>query len=393
MTSAFPRAGLSLAALAAAAALAGCAVNNAEAEAEAARLAAEAEAAARRPPPITLADSVAQSASIYVAFSRDMAAMEGGFADPEAVQAALSRGSAYNTAQISRGLIAYASIVALQSPEFVAGVRQWAGDPVMRDKVIADIVADPRYASFLPGADAAAGLVIATLKDDIDALARAADSIENDAYAVQASYDGRRSWGVAHVMDREGRLEAAKARSEQTMLPSAEDAADLLAAARGGVGLPVSGGPREPPYPPAVERALSLAALAALGAAGDNARLNTDALQNEPTSRRCLELSKLMLFQCLAAARPNYEDMFCVGRHAVRDLATCTRGAAVPAAVVTVGDLIPVGPATRPAAPPIVITPAPPPPPTPTPTPTPGSVPEAELSPTQRLNAGTPRPD
>ncbi|MDZ4370606.1 MAG: hypothetical protein U1C74_04200, partial [Phenylobacterium sp.] len=104
MHPAFPRRRLSLAALAAAAVLTGCASNNnVEAEAEAARLAAAAEAAARLPPPITLNDSVAQAASVYVAFTRDMAAIEGGFADPEAVQAALRRGSAYNPEKLSRG--------------------------------------------------------------------------------------------------------------------------------------------------------------------------------------------------------------------------------------------------------------------------------------------------
>ena len=66
--------------------------------------------------------------------------------------------------------------------------------------------------------------------------------------------------------------------------------------------------------------------LAALGAAGDEARANTDALMTESTSEFCLNMSKLNLFQCLAASRPSYEDMFCVGRHIVRDLATCTRG-------------------------------------------------------------------
>lgn len=386
MHPAFPRRRLSLTALAAAAVLAGCASNNAEAEAEAARLAAAAEAAARLPPPIALNDSVAQAASIYVAFTRDMAAIEGGFADPEAVQAALRRGSAYNPDQLSRGLVAYASILALQSPEFVAGVRQYAGYPATREKLVADIVADPRRASYLPGADAAAGLVIATLRDDIDALGRAADSVENDAYAVQASYDARRSWGVAHVSDREGRLAAAKARSVEVMPPSTEDAADLFAAAHSGTGLPVSGAPRRPPYPPAVENALALAALAALGAAGDGARANTDALQNEPTGQRCLTMSKLNLFQCLAASRPSYEDMFCVGRHIVRDLATCTRGAAMPAAVVRVSDLVPVGPPIPAAAPPIVISPAPP-------APAPAAPPRSDLSPTERLNTGAPRPD
>ena len=37
-----------------------------------------------------------------------------------------------------------------------------------------------------------------------------------------------------------------------------------------------------------------------------------------------------MLFQCLAASRPSYEDMFCIGRHVARDLATCTAQSITP---------------------------------------------------------------
>ena len=380
------RRGLSAAALAAALVLAGCASNTAEAEAEAAR-AAEAAAAALRPPPSSLNDSVAEAASVYVAFTRDMARVEGGFETPGAVQDALRRGASYNSDQLSRGLIAYASIIALQSPEFVAGVRQYAGHRATREKLIADIVADPRHASWLPGAEAAAGLIIATLRTDIDALGRAATSVESDAYAIQARYDPRRGWGVAQVPDLPGRLEAAKARSLETMPGSAADAAGLFAAAHSGSGWPVSGEPRERPYAPAVERALALAALAALGAAGDNGRANTDALQDEPTGQRCLAMSKLNLFQCLAASRPSYEDMFCLGRHVVRDLATCTHGAAMPAAVVTVSDLVPVEPSVPAAVPPIVISPAPPPPPESEPAPGPG------LSATERLNSGRNTPE
>ena len=75
---------------------------------------------------------------------------------------------------------------------------------------------------------------------------------------------------------------------------------------------------------------LAIAALAALGAAGDEARANTEALSIETNAQFCLDMSKLNLFQCLAASRPSYEDMFCVGRHIVRDLATCTAQATVP---------------------------------------------------------------
>ncbi|MFN3930321.1 MAG: hypothetical protein ACK4JY_01115 [Brevundimonas sp.] len=339
MRQAFPRGRFSAAALAVAF-LASCATGPTEAEKEAARVAYEAAViAAAAPPPISLNQSVVEAAAVYMAFSRDMAAIQGGFTSPEQIQAALHQGASYDPDQISRGLVAYASILALQSPEFVAGVRSLGGGRAAREQLVADIVADPARATRLPGAAAAAGLVMATLGADIGALSRAADSIENDAYAIQARYDPRRSWGVADVSDRAGRLEAAKSRST-AVRPSTGETSRLFAAAHsGGGGLPVSGEPRQPPYPAAVVNALALAALASLGYAGENARANTDALQFDQVSQGCLTMSKLNLFQCLAASRPNYEDMFCLGRHIVRDLATCSRGAAMPAAVVTVSDV------------------------------------------------------
>ena len=325
MRPAFPHRRLSIVACAAAAVLASCASDTpTQAEVEAAR--AEAAAiAAQAKPPVALNSTVAEAAAVYMAFTRDMAALEGGFTSPEEIQAALRRGSTYDPDQISRGLVAYASILALQSPEFVSGVRGLGVDFETRQKLVADIVADPAYAATLPGAEAAAGLVMAALSADINALGRAANLIENDAYAIQARYDPRRSWGVAEVIDREGRLEAAKARSAAPITPDAAETARLLAAAHSGAGLAVGAAePRKPPYPPAVVNGLALAALAALGYAGDNARPNTDALQYDFVSQRCFNMSKLNLFQCLAASRPSYEDMFCVGRHVARDLATCT---------------------------------------------------------------------
>jgi hypothetical protein len=368
--------------------LASCASPDAAAKAEAARLAAEAAAlAARQPPPIALSDSIAQSAATYLAFTRDVQTIQGGFADAESIQAALRRGSAYDPAQLSRGMIAYASIIALQSPEFLAGVRQYGGDPLVRQKVISDIMADNEYVTLLPGSQAAATLIMANMKVEIDALSASANSIENDAYAIQARSDPRRAWATAHVADRASRLESAKTLSGQTMLPSAEESARLFAAANNGSSLAlVSGETRRPPYPPAVNRALSLAALAALGAAGDNAKASTDALQEEPANQFCLSMSKLNLYQCLAASRPSYEDIFCVGRHVMRDLATCTRASAMPAPIIQVSDpvtvrtpqlSIPTAPLVQTPAP-SVATPAPVQPQPQTPRPT--------VSATERLN-------
>ncbi|WP_292099173.1 hypothetical protein [Brevundimonas sp.] len=327
MFEALPRRGLSLAAAAAAAALlASCATPEPE----------PAPAPPPPPPPppaVSLNEGVAQAASIYVAFMRDAQTIQAGFTSAESIQAAIRKGASYEPAQLSRGMIAYGSILALQSPEFVQGVRTFAVDPAIRQEMIARIVADPAYAATLPGADAAAGLIIDTIGRDSAAMLVIADAVEEDAYTIQARNDPRRRWATAHITDRVTRLEGAKALSAVQMLPSAEESARLFAAANSGSGLSLNPSRSGPPYTPAVARSLALAALAALGAGGEEARANTEALTVEQNSEFCLNMSKLMLFQCLAASRPSYEDMFCVGRHVARDLATCTAQNLIPAPI------------------------------------------------------------
>jgi hypothetical protein len=283
---------------------------------------------------VTLNEGVAQAASIYVAFKRDAATIPaGGFPDAESIQAAIRTGAAYEPAQLSRGMIAYGAILALQSPEYVAGVRTFAVDPAVREDMVARIIADPAYAATLPGADAAAGLIIDVIGRDSAAMKVIAEAVEGDAYTIQERSDPRRRWATVHISNRDQRLEGAKALSAAQMLPSADESARLFAAANTGSGLEVAGGRSGPPYTPAVVHSLAIAALAALGAGGEDARASTEALAIEQNSEFCLNMSKLMLFQCLAASRPSYEDMFCVGRHVARDLATCTAQNIIPAPV------------------------------------------------------------
>ena len=316
------RRGLSLAAIAAMSVLAACATPEPEPE----------PAPPPPPPPaVSLNEGVAQAASIYVAFMRDVSTIQAGFEDAESIQAAIRKGASYEPAQLSRGMIAYGSILALQSPEFVQGVRTYAVDPAIRQEMVARIIADPATAATFPGAEAAAGLIIEAIGRDSDAMLAIANAVEEDAYTIQARSDPRRRWAVVPIADREGRLQGAKALSAVQMLPSAEESARLFAAANSGSGLEVIPARSGPPYTPAVVRSLALAALAALGAGGDDARANTEALTVEQNSEFCLNMSKLMLFQCLAASRPSYEDIFCVGRHVARDLATCTAQTVKPA--------------------------------------------------------------
>ena len=100
----FKRRGSALIACALVAVLGACASNKAAeqaAQVEATRVAAEVAAArAAQPMPLALNQSVIQSAAIYLAFTRDIATLQGGFASPDEIQAAMRRGAAYDSNQI-----------------------------------------------------------------------------------------------------------------------------------------------------------------------------------------------------------------------------------------------------------------------------------------------------
>ena len=73
-------------------------------------------------------------------------------------------------------------------------------------------------------------------------------------------------------------------------------------------------------------RGVALAALTVLGEDGRG-----PALMSEPRTGSCLRMAKLNLYQCLASSGPHYEDIFCLGQHAMIDPGQCvveaTRGA------------------------------------------------------------------
>ena len=66
----------------------------------------------------------------------------------------------------------------------------------------------------------------------------------------------------------------------------------------------------------------------------------------------CLSEAKLSLFECLAVAQPNYEDVFCLGQHAMKDTGACV--------VIGAGGAVPIDIAVKPLDVPPVRTHAPP---------------------------------
>lgn len=276
-------------------------------------------------PAVALNGSVAEAAAVYLAYVQDTAGLPASFENGSAVRGSLLRASAYEPAQLSRGMVAYAAVVALQSPEFVNGVRGLAADPASRDTLLRRLVADPAYAVQMPGATHAAGLIAAQIQSHGQGLFTAGSAIKQTAYDIQ-----RERWSSQHVTDREDRLEQVRALGVTPLNPDYAASATLQQAALSGQGLGLPAAEATPPYTQAVVRGLALAAIAALGQAGEDNRVLTDALLNEPVSADCLNFTRLMILQCLAASRPHYEEIFCLGQHLMMDTAQCVIDSAGP---------------------------------------------------------------
>ncbi|TCS09955.1 hypothetical protein [Caulobacter sp. BK020] len=298
-------------------------------------------AAPPAPPPITLSSSIVEKASAFRGYMQRAGAIGATFENGDQIQASLKVGVAYEPKQFLSGATAYAAVLALQDPTYVASVRSFATDPVQRQSIINQIIADPAYAVGFKGSDTAAGRIIDTLGAEGLRLYTAGKAVKQAAYDVQ-----RAKWSTLPVLDRDGRLAYAKTMSATPALADSADVAALQQASMGGVPLvpappaaPAAAvtvsGPRSapPPYKPLVIRGLAVAALAALGAAGDNNLATIDAVMVEPASAMCLNMAKLNLYQCLAVAKPHYEDVFCLGQHIMIDTSMCVlkaSGAALP---------------------------------------------------------------
>jgi hypothetical protein len=333
-----------------AAALAGCADQSLSPAAIPAHAAA--------PPPVSLSSHVLEAASEYRAYVRLAASTPASFSNGPAIEQSLATAEAYESQQLSRGVVAYGAMVALQDPSFVAGVRTYAVDPEGRRSLAAKIVADPRYAAALPSASSAAGLVIASMNADGAKIRGAGELVKQFAYDVQ-----HQAWSKKDIIDPASRLARAKSESAAPMSPVPSDVEELKSAVNTGdskVASPMLLSSRvaaAPPYTPVVNRALAVAALAALGEGGEENDAQMEALLSESSGGFCLNMSKLNLYQCLAVAKPWYEDVFCLGQHVLIDTGQClTKEAGTP---TPVADAAPQATPAAPAAPSAVAASAP----------------------------------
>jgi hypothetical protein len=316
MTSVFPvRRTLTLAALAMAAVLAGC---------------AQPPAPPPPPPPpipaVSLSPKVIEQAAAYRYYVTRATAISPSFMDGQAVSDAVRVGAAYEPKQLLRGAIAYGAVAALQDPAYVAGVRTYVGDPEQRRTIAYEIMKDPAYVVAIAGSGSAAGLVMNALGDDGRKLLAQGKLVKQAAYDVQHS-----AWSKAEIAGRDARLSQAKQLSATALNGEVAETARLQQASVGGAPLGLTAMSANPPYTPLVIRSLAVAALAALGYADDASLEQVMPILVESSSASCLNMSKLNTYQCLAVSKPYYEDVFCLGQHIMMDTGACLmKGAGVP---------------------------------------------------------------
>ena len=274
----------------------------------------------------SLGHRITNSASAYETFVRKAGAIDPAFHDGAGVRSALRAGADYQPQQFQEGIVAFAALLALRDQAFVAAVRE-QNDP----DFAARLMADPQSVMAIPGANRAAADVTAVLRAQGAALEQRGAAITQAAYDVQAH-----PWSRQPVSDAAEALAATKASAAEPRSASVESERRLLhtvLTAPQGEGDGAEGGS----VSPQVTRGLALAALAVRGQTGDREEARFQSLMHDEISAACLNMVKMNLDQCLAAAGPHYEHVFCVGRHAVGETAKCVSAAAT-------GDGTPRGP-------------------------------------------------
>jgi hypothetical protein len=262
-----------------------------------------------------LGHRITDSASAYEGFVRQASAIDPAFSSGASVRSALRTGSAYQPNQLQEGIVAFAALLALRDQAFVDAVRS-RDDPEFAERLLAN----PSSVLAIPGADRAAADVTEVLRDQGAALQGRGAAITQAAYDVQAQ-----GWSRQPVPDAAQALAAEKASAIEARSASVDGEKLLLHTVMTARQDAAPGGAAVSPQ---VVRGLALAALAVRGRTGDREEARFQSLMHDEISAACLKMAKLNLDQCIAAAGPHYEHVFCVGRHAVGETAKCVSAAA-----------------------------------------------------------------
>jgi len=278
-----------------------------------------------------LPQDVVMAATAFQQYMTSAARIDGSFSNGASVSRDLKTAVSYQPAQLEEGMIAYGAIAALRDERFVDGVEQAAGRGEQRAAFAERLIEDPYAATRIDGAGDAALRIETALSAKAAPLVSAATSVKAAAYSVQ-----HQAWSKVFVPDAQRRLAEVKSLSAERAAPSVDENDAMLQDVGGDD--PRAGVEGAPAGYTAIEaRALALAAESVLGHAKGADRDRLSPLFTEADGAECLKMAKLNLYQCMAVAGPQYEDIFCMGQHAMMDTGACVASAAHDAGSATTG--------------------------------------------------------
>ncbi len=304
-------------------------------------------AATAQETPAPTTDPLASAAAVYATYHGDVTDIKrNSFQSSSDIQAALRTLGGQNSEQLARGWMAYSALVASQTPEFRAALRDVEGF-YGKDAVVRGLQNDTDYAHSLHGGRAAVRSALGAVEADSQRLVNTAAIVKEQAYTLQAQ-----SWAKGRIGDsgnlatqlrassltgrpaRNGMVSAFSAPGIDTVLVTAgsqgatsvwENVSSSAVSIRppessGTAGLPdsnVAAGKK-----PIADRIATLAAYRILGANDTGATPVKSALTEKQTEG-CLTMAQLNLQQCIAATHQHFEVPFCIGEHALADVGRC----------------------------------------------------------------------
>lgn len=226
--------------------------------------------------------------------------------------------------------IAYAALVAADTPAFAAAIEDATKRKKNRQKFVAELSTNPAMVRDLPGADAAITAILETVARDATRIEQLGDHYIDQAKTTMQT----QSWARRKLpTNGTARVSGAQKWGESRVWPAVE-ARPVLVSKAGAVrpnlvaedlwradwSEAVTDAALEPKANTFLTKALLLGARYAVGDLSDTdiATYGTSKKVN-----RCFKYVKLELNGCIAASRSPNEEALCIGKHGLHDISRC----------------------------------------------------------------------
>lgn len=302
-------------------------------------------------PAVRRADPISQAAAAYGTYHTNVGELHNkGLHSASDVTNALDTIGGQNPAQLSRGWLAYAALVASQSPELRTSVREVVA-AYGKEGIANGMMADSGYVRrVLDGGNGAVSLALAATTADSRRLNRSAAFFREQAYELQAvgwakaRLRGNTMTNKVDQLIAASRVERAPRGTIVTAFNSPQMDGALQQAGRSGAPslwdgvVDAAQGIRFPSIRNAslssgnrriargqehtADRIATLAAFRIMGVDSSNSSQVRTSLGEGPM-RSCIKVAQLNVNQCVQSNSSPFETVDCIGKHAIGEVSEC----------------------------------------------------------------------